>query len=422
MKRMDIILFLPVLLFLSGYMVGQETRELQMAKQLRVSSMGFYGRTNDVLLWYGVEYMMSESPLSGFKDYKTLFGTLTSETSDHTSPIDWDKNYKAKWILMYGNLYLYDLEVLDGVEKYLNKRSMIEKLTHQTFQKELNILPGYPEGFLFASWFSDTIYVKRKAEPGESFCDCMYRCEPFKGLIFKEGKSASEFTAFSVDILIDSVEIYNNPLKYRVNIYDILRLDPCSNHLKENLTEEQYLWEGFFAMTSDEIMWNDTVFMCSESPLSLFENYKNIYPNIPFIEINSSLPQFYEKNYIAKWVIDNDRLYLYDIDFEDRKHTYSNIFLQSKHKKLYDREYPIRLKAVEELTGKKFGQTTKLNKETIFADWYNGTMYLKRYLQNGERMGDCVYKCEPFYKIIFDNGKIISKEKTNYMIITRDIK
>jgi len=426
MKRVQTILVFPVLLFLSGCVDGQNTRDMQTAKQFKVSSMNFYGRTNDVLLWYGVENMMSESPLSGFKDFKTLFGALTSEPSDPTSPVDWDKNYRAKWIVMNRNLYLYDIEIIDGAEKYPNKRKMLEKLTHQTFQQELHILPEYPDGVLFASWFSDTLYLKRFPAPGELYCDPIYRCETFKMFIFKEGRLVRDDIALSTSHFVDSLEIENNSMKYRKNKFPGNRfgyewLDPCTIHLTENLEEDQFLMDSFFSETSDEVMWNDTAFMCGESPLSVFENYKKIYPNMPFIEIEASLPQFHEKNYIAKWVIDNDRLYLYDIDFVGREDTYSDIFLQFKHNAPYDREYPIRLKAVENLTGKKFGQTTGLQKETIFADWYNGTMYLKRFPNKGERFGNCEYKCEPFYKIHFENGKIVSKEKTNYMIFKRNI-
>ena len=421
MKRIDIIFFLPVLIILSGCMAGHDMRDLQTAKQLRVSSMSFYGRTNDVLLWYGVDYMMSKSPLSGFKDYKTVFGELTSNPSDPTSPIDWDKNYKAKWIIMSRYLYLYDIEILEGAEKYPKKRSVLEKLTHQTFQEELHILPEYPEGVLFASWFSDTIYLKRFPEPDESYCDPKYRCESFKMFIFKEGRLVREKLTFHVDILIDSVEIYTNPLKYSVNQNGIRRYDPCTNHLTEALEEGQYLKEGFFARSNDELEWHDTIFLVGESPLSFFDNYKKIYPNVPEYEIKNLFPNWHEKNYMPKWTIVNGLLYLLDIDFLGRNDKFLDPEYEKKRKEPYDREYPIRFQAVEDLTGKKFLHLPALNKKAIFADWFSGTLFIKRYPEKDEDPWGGKYKNEPFYKLVFENGIIVSKETTNYMIVKRNI-
>ena len=392
------------------------------AQQVKVFYGGFFSVTTDVLLWEGEEYMCSKSPLSEFKDYKTIFGSvtsLTSENHDPESPFDLDKNYKAKWIIKDGYLYLYDVEILDGSEEYTNKQSTIEKLTNLSFQKDPNVFHEYPEGVLLASWFSDTIYIKRKPRIEETYCDCMYRCEVFSELIFEEGRLVREGFESIMRISMDINEIYSHsekysdPEKYRFDILGVRRINPCMIHLRKNLEKDEIFRDVFFAHTFDEVKWNDTIFMCGQSPLSSFSKYRKIFPNIPFIEVYILLPKFQDKNYTAYWTIVNDRLYLYDIDFYSRQ----SYLDKRKGSKIFDRVYPKRFRAIEKLTGKNFQQDTSLDKEVIFADWFNGTMYLKRYQDNHKSSADCDYLCEPYHKIIFQNGEIVSIEKTNYMIV-----
>ena len=397
-----------------------EQETLQGSQKIKIFSSDFFGLTIDVILWEGIEYMCSGSPLSQFEDYTTVFGALTADRYTSDSPVDLDKNYIAKWIIKDSYLYLYDVEILDGADKFPEKRENLKKLTNRTFQKDLILFPEYPQGVMLASWFSDTLYLKRKPKPGESYCDCMYRCESFKKLVFKDGVLIRGFIQRDVEISVDSVEIYTNPLKYRVNRFRNERLDPCTKHLKENLADDQYLLGYFFAYSSDEIVWNDTEFMCDESPLVFFENYKAIFPTVPFIEVETSLAQFHEKNYLPKWAIVNERLYLYDIDFMGRKDKYTDFEIEKKINEIYDQAYSTRFQVVEELTERKFQQVSSLKKEALFADWFSGTMYLKRYPKSGERMWSCECQCEAFHKIVFKNGRIITKEKTNYMVGTRD--
>ena len=409
--------FIILTLLLSNYIPAQ---------QVKVYYGGFFSVTTDVILWEGEEYMCSESPLSEFKDYKTIFGnisSLTSEKHDFASPFDLDKNYRAKWIIKDGYLYLYDIEILDGSEKFIKKQSMIEKLTKRTFEKDSNVFHEYPEGVLLASWFSDTLYIKRKPRPGESYCDCIYRCEEFPRLHFESGRLVIEGMSRIIEVSMDINEIYSNSEKYSVpekdrqSILEVRRINPCINHLKKDLEKGALFREFFFANTYDEVKWNDTIFMCSMSPLCFFDNYRKIYPNIPFFHVQSSQPKFQDKNYTANWTIVNDRLYLYDIEFFSQR-----FYLNKKESKIFDEEYPIRFQAIEQLTGKKFQQDKSLDKEVIFADWFSGTMYLKRYQDDDDKSSvDCDYLCEPYHKITFQNGKIVSVEKTNYMIMTRDI-
>ena len=408
-----IFFFLLLLLSQCGA-VEQPSQATNTKRKLEVFSNDFVGITNDVIQWYGVEYMCSMSPLSEFENYKTIFGELKSEPIDPESPVDVDKNYKAKWIVKAGCLYLYDVEILNGAGKYPEKKKVLEKLTKHKFETDLKFFPENPEGVMLASWFSGAIYIKRQLKPGETYCDCMYRCEDFKKLIFEKGRFMREDLAVPGDLLVDSVEIYNNPAKYRVRKFEngrtwVYRINPCLNILekKVKLEEYQYVFDGFTSSCNDKILWNDTTFFIEESPLSFFENYKKIYPNVPMCLAEYHLPYLMdEKNYVPKWVIVNDMLFLYDIRF-----------LEGNHE--FNREYLIRFKPIEKLTGKTFQQTPYINVKAIFADWFSGALYLKRYPEKNEKYWDRDYKCEPFYKIVLESGKIISKEKTNYMILKR---
>ena len=173
------------------------------------------------------------------------------------------------------------------------------------------------------------------------------------------------------------------------------------------LEDNQYIYQGYFSNCNDKILWHDTTFFIDESPLSFFKNYKEIYPNEPVVFVTYAIPISDEKNYVPKWVIVNDMLYLYNISFISGNHEFNN-------------EYLIRFQPIEKLTGKKFQQTPYVNVKVIFADWFSGVMYLKRYPEKIEEYWESDYNCEPFYKLLLENGKIVSKEKTNYMILKRN--
>ena len=403
-------IFFSLLLFTQCSTVKQPT-ETEIAKRKFEVRSDFFGLTNDVINRDGVEYMCSESPLSEFKGYKTIFGDIKSEQHDPESPVDLDKNYKVKWIIKDRLLYLYDVEILNQPEKYPDKRKVLEKLTKRKFEKNPDFFPENSEGVMFASWFSGEIYLKRQPVQGETYCDCMYRNEAFKKLTFNEGRLVREEKMYGVGILVDSIEIYNNPKKYTPYKNPYLKKlvfgrDICKSLISEKLSLEdnQFIYQGYHSTCNDKILWNDTTFLVEKSPLMFFENYTKIYPNVPNIIYDGFLPDMNEKNYIPKWVIFNDMLYLYDIWFVAQEYEYTD-------------EFPVRFQPVEKLTGKKFMQVSFINRNVILADWFCGTMYLKRYPKKDDSNDGREYHCEPFYKLLLENGKIALKERTNYMIL-----
>ena len=380
------------------------------AQKKEVSSSEFFGFTNDVFVRNGVEYMCSISPLSFFDNYKDVFGNQSSDASDPASPIVMDKNYIAKWRIWKKTLYLYEIELLEGSDHYPNKYQMIEELTSTPFSLDMslypNILEDFPMDGLRASWFSGFIYIKRQPTFDESYCDCMYRSESFNVLGFLNGNLVYEKEVNGMEFYIDSKEIMSNPKKYEIQYNTYEKISPCVILLKESLsldTDERF-YDRFFGHTNDNIRLKETLHMLSVSPLSFYKNYKDIYASTVYIDDFSFLPIVSDKNYSAKWVVLDDKLYLYDITFA-AKEVKDGIIGDSS------------LKVVEKLTGQKFRKIPSFDKKVLFAAWYSGTLYLKRYWDQNERIElGCKFNCEPMTKISFKNGKITSIEPTTYMI------
>jgi hypothetical protein len=266
------------------------------AQKKHVWDSDFWGQTIDVLLWDDVEYIVNKSPLAYFNGYKSIFGELTTDKFNPEVPVELEKNYRAKWMIYDNSLLLYDVEVLNGAESYPNKLKQLEKLTKHKFQSDINYINQYPNGVMFASWFSGFIYVKRLPKQGETYCDCMYQCEKFTKLGFRNGKLIHQEIAFSMDVFRGIIE-------------------NCTNLLREKLSleNEQELYTSFRGHTCDIILWRDTSFMCSISPLSVLDNFEEIYPNFPQCQTSEVLPRIYDKTYQAKWTILKDKLYVYEI-------------------------------------------------------------------------------------------------------------
>ena len=379
-----------------------------VAQNKQVRSEDFWGQTIDIIHWDTVEYMCSISPLSRFEGYKSIFGWFTTNNSNPEAPVTLDKNYKAIWIIKGNALFLFDIEIFDENKNLSEKKFELEKLTNNKFIPENNQFgqSQFSMGIMLASWFSGSIFIKRQPEPGESYCDCVYRRETFKELIFKNGILTQQNMAFFMNTSIDGIEIINNPslyIKSQISHYDYHRISYCEMLLKDKFTldDNQVLSDVFKRTTNDELLWDNTIYLCSESPLSYFDNYERLYPMTWPYGFSLVLK---EKNYIAKWTIVNNKLYIYDIVFHavgENNENYEKID---------------RYQTIENFTGRKFQQIPSFDRKALFADWYSGTVFFKRIPVHQESFSDYNYNCEPFYKLVVEKGKIKSMEKTTYMI------
>jgi len=396
-----------------------------------IRTSGFYGQTIDVIHWDNVEYMSSQSPLSHFDGYKDIFGSLKTDTYIPEAPFELDKNYQAKWFIKDSVLYLHDIEILEGADRYPDRYKNIESLTRRNFKEPSGDLKKYCDRYIAAQWFTGFIFVKRQPDPHETYCDCMYRLESFKVLFFINGYLKYWMdNAQACNYYINNNETENNPQKYEKNLKNsdgiFFKVNPCIGILEEQLSldEEHKLYHFFTSFSTDEIRWNDSAFMVSESPLSFFEKYKDVYPYVWPIESG-----YYseEKNYITRLTIVDEKLYIYDIGFDLETTGYLDEKQENTRIEYLNRVRPNRLKAIERLTGKKFRQVPALKQKAIFAEWYSGTLYFKRPPAQNEYPSLTAnyflvqkYNCEPFYKITVEKGIMKSMEKTTYMVIKRN--
>lgn len=133
-------------------------------------------KTNDELYIYNDsdKYLMSYSPLSHFDGYKKIY-------ENHNFPNDpvlissefgtsgfGDKVYLCIWLIKNKQLYLanifFNYSEIDDVEKRRRDRfPIMEEFTGEQFDQRYKMLLGGRKiyGLMPATWFTDTIFVKR---------------------------------------------------------------------------------------------------------------------------------------------------------------------------------------------------------------------------------------------------------------------
>jgi hypothetical protein len=94
-----------------------------------------------------------------------------------------------------------------------------------------------------------------------------------------------------------------------------------TNIYAEGQLKSEYLWkiqrekekEILMYKTIDELYLNDTLYYMSKSPLSHFNKFDSVYSEFMFCVYDDHIPIFIDKNYIAKWIILDDQLLLYNV-------------------------------------------------------------------------------------------------------------
>lgn len=152
---------------------------IQLFAQNIIYSDVFYWKkvkTNDELYIYNDsdKYLMSYSPLSHFDGYKKIY-------ENHNFPNDpvlissefgtsgfGDKVYLCIWLIKNKQLYLanifFNYSEIDDVEKRRRDRfPIMEEFTGEQFDQRYKMLLGGRKiyGLMPATWFTDTIFVKR---------------------------------------------------------------------------------------------------------------------------------------------------------------------------------------------------------------------------------------------------------------------
>jgi len=173
----------------------------------------------------------------------------------------------------------------------------------------------------------------------------------------------------------------------------MLKRDSIKGTSKNQLDSDEILY-NFRGKTNDRFVWHDSTFYCSESPLSVFESYKDIYPDIPTYNIFHLSPIVYDKNYEARWTMINDSLFIYEVNPSTSV------------------DMIVDLKPVEKLTGKKLINHPSFDQKIIFADWYSGTLFIKNQDDALNESQHNYTSHKPSYKMTIENGKIKTMEQT----------
>lgn len=191
MKRIQCIVFSSCL-FLASALSGQ-----------KLPKNTFAALSSDRLYENGVLYLMTRSPLTPFPEYKKVFPEVPlceiSYASVGYGPLIQDKNYVAEWKLVNDTLYLSDVTFLvEGWEQLDRKEAYarIATLVHGQFDRlnsASDVAPVSTEGVIYASWFTDTLYVKkaRLATPlelsSEETSGPAWLSAPHERLVFRNG-------------------------------------------------------------------------------------------------------------------------------------------------------------------------------------------------------------------------------------------
>ena len=204
----------------------------------------------------------------------------------------------------------------------------------------------------------------------------------------------------------------------KLTIYNMLLLCPLSLCFSQSkflkLTDSVVVY-AFNGDTNDNLFWDKKKYFCSYSPLSVFRGYDSLYIHPNIICENSYENISDDKQYSAIWVIVDNYLYLCDIKsvceeiypcFKDYIEAYErNISLGE--------QFLIKMFPLEKLIGQKFQKkfpTGIYNAPlssgyVIAAEWFNGAIDIKP---------ESTDYFDPYLRLVFKKGKIISTQKLIY--------
>ncbi len=168
------------------------------------------------------KYLMNKSPLSFFKGYKSIFGGDSKENKEpkeikkpkgiifitesitpypairYGSVGKSEKDYTAYWILLDEQLYLCKIDFPDSVMKEQTAYSDMEKFTGMRFSKRnapSNDGLGEIYGLMPATWFTDTLYVKKAVTKEDPFMPLdSWEVKPYLQMILNKRKLISKET------------------------------------------------------------------------------------------------------------------------------------------------------------------------------------------------------------------------------------
>ena len=183
--------------------------------------------------------------------------------------------------------------------------------------------------------------------------------------------------------------------------------------------------------TSDDlyIAYSTDKYLMNKSPLSFFKGYKSIFGNnskvtnelkadtaenivIPYPPVRYGSVGKSEKNYTAYWILLDEKLYLYKIDFpasvKDEKAAYASIedYIGVRFSNGYI--------ALKKGIGKFYG--------LMPAIWCTDTLYVKKAVTKEDPFFPIdSWTVKPYLQMIFNKGELTSKKIIDNEIHTRKI-
>jgi hypothetical protein len=160
------------------------------------------------------------------------------------------------------------------------------------------------------------------------------------------------------------------------------------------------------------LYWKDTMFMCNDSPLSLFTGYDSVFREYNDCRIDyEGILKVSDKNYYAFWTIIDNMLYLYDV-----KYACARDSIEYKNFKRDSIETFLNAKFSRDILPKSAKKDEHFKNGVIPAVWFSDTLYIKRNLELREvRESDIEYLNEPFTCLIFKERRFVGEKIVSSM-------
>lgn len=178
--------------------------------------------------------------------------------------------------------------------------------------------------------------------------------------------------------------------------------------------ESKSVLEEFFRTTLDLLYLNGEEYGMNESPMFLLKGYRNVYPQVPIVEISFAPGgPIVDKNYKITWAVIDNSLYLCDLDFSDfgTEEKINNIFFKNEQYKIMEDFTHIHFRLLWIFT--KIG--TPLSPVGVIpAYWMNGVLYVKEMITSYS--DDDVYfqwLSKPCKRLVFRRGKLVSMNEVS---------
>ncbi len=201
MMKKTFLSFYFAFFFLATYVLPLQAQGINVKQILADEFMYKFARNVSDYLYFDGDnshYLISKSPLSFFSWKEKAFDKypeiqLVEYKSAYGGMLGFSGKYHMSWLIKNNNLYMCNLsfyttelkpEYIKHIE-YLADRKFDGKLADKDPKTPIG-----EYGLMPATWFSDTIYVKKAKNFNEEID--VWKIKPYQRLIFQKGKLVSD--------------------------------------------------------------------------------------------------------------------------------------------------------------------------------------------------------------------------------------